>query len=751
MFEVTPEDIAQLDDEQLRTLVALLCEAELRQRGYSTAGVTWGGDQTAKDGGLDVRVSLPPDKSIEGYIPRQSTGFQVKKPDMPPSQVTKEMCPEGTLRPAIADLARDQGAYIIVSSSGSTSDSALTNRRNGMVNAVGALANQLVLDFYDRRRLASWVNSHSGLIVWTRRAVGRAIPGWEPYGPWAYPAGGAEAEYLLEGGVRIRPRPTKSDDVLPAADGIKVLRSILRESGRVVRLVGLSGVGKTRLAQALFDTRIGGDEALDQALAVYTNMNNDPDPQPISLASDLVANDKRAILIVDNCAPDLHSRLAALAAQTKLSVLTVEYDIREDQPEGTNVFEVPARCWAMASRRPRPSNSTVRTGGGAGRGRGFVMVRYALPRFVRAKRLASGAIGFYWELTGHYRRLGCTIPGEPLGDDYMTACGTDGAGGRAAALNALFDEWRAVQAGEPVAGLIRFGTVDWLFREYKQTKAYLEKVSKRSRRDYERTMLLVADIVTKKGDRIGNRSIKAITPVSADKIYDRVIVGPRGLRPRQGEKVVGLCARAWSVVHRLYPEVFNRDIPNPWRGVTKNRRTKAIKPAATRDQVYAFADVAVSAGFPEAGAAAVICFEWLQRPENVLAGYIRWTDYRGREAPKAIRIFHHKTGAIVLHPLEDDDGTPFYTYAESVLAKLPRRGIPMILHETRVKAPEGGKPKPTKLYSASGMAKLVRRIRGEDRTPIDFYFGCLPTRRDDRIGGGRTNRRPRSRTLGAQE
>jgi hypothetical protein len=54
----------------------------------------------------------------------------------------------------------------------------------------------------------------------------------------------------------------------------------------------------------------------------------------------------------------------------------------------------------------------------------------------------------------------------------------------------------------------------------------------------------------------------------------------RGQRPRQGEKVVGLCARAWSVVHRLYPDVFNQDVPDPWRGVTKNRRTKAIKPAA---------------------------------------------------------------------------------------------------------------------------------------------------------------------------
>jgi hypothetical protein len=283
----------------------------------------------------------------------------------------------------------------------------------------------------------------------------------------------------------------------------------------------------------------------------------------------------------------------------------------------------------------------------------------------------------------------------------------------------LFDEWRAIRAGEPIEGLVKFGTIDWLFHEYKQTKAYLEKVSKRSRRDYERTMLLVADMVTKKGDRIGDRSVKSITPVSADKIYDRIVAGPRGLRPRQGEKVVGLCARAWSVVRRLYPEVFDRDVPNPWRGVTKNRRTKAIKPAATREQVYTFANAAISAGYPEPGAAAVICFEWLQRPENVLAGYIRWTDYRGREAPTAIRIFHHKTGAIVLHPLEDGDGTLFYADAESVLAKLPRRGVSMILHETRDKTAEGT-PRLNKLYSASGMAKLVRRIRDAAGLPSTF-------------------------------
>jgi hypothetical protein len=341
MFEITPQDIAQLDDKQLRTLVGLLCEAELRSRGYSTAAVTWGGDQNAKDGGLDVRVSLPDDKPIGGFIPRQSTGFQVKKQDMPRRAIADEMCPNGVLRPVIGELADSGGAYIIVSSEGSTADTALANRKKAMADATKGVTKPLALDFYDRTRLASWVRNHAGLIVWVRGEIGRAIPGWEPFRAWAYPVGGTDAEYLLEKGVRIRARPAKSDANLSAEEGLKKIRDILCNPGNVVRLVGLSGVGKTRFVQALFDSRIG-DEALDSTLAIYTNMNNDPNPQPISLASDLVANRTRAILIVDNCASDLHSRLSELVRTTasSLSVLTVEYDIRDDQPENTEVFEL---------------------------------------------------------------------------------------------------------------------------------------------------------------------------------------------------------------------------------------------------------------------------------------------------------------------------------------------------------------------------------------------------------------------------
>jgi hypothetical protein len=340
-----------------------------------------------------------------------------------------------------------------------------------------------------------------------------------------------------------------------------------------------------------------------------------------------------------------------------------------------------------------------------------------LPRYVIAKPLASGEMGFYWNIPTRYRKQGCAIPNEPLGHDYAIACGDDGAGGRAAALNAYFDEWDTKRKGGTVesARVGRYGTVDWLFREYLKSESCRERVSDRTRPDYERIMQLVAGVVTKKGDKIGDRSIRSITPRAADKIYSIVIAGPRGSRLRQGEKVISVCRHAWRVVHRLYPDLFDKAVPNPWQGVTKKRRTMKTKPAATREQVYLFARGAIEAGRPEPAAAAVICFEFLQRPENVLAGYLAWPDYRGHNAPTAIKINHHKTGAIVWHPLEEttDQGTvKFYSEAEAVLASLPRRGVPMIL-----KARRDGTTEP---YTAMQMGKIVRKLRGHLGLPETF-------------------------------
>jgi hypothetical protein len=341
-------------------------------------------------------------------------------------------------------------------------------------------------------------------------------------------------------------------------------------------------------------------------------------------------------------------------------------------------------------------------------------VSVRLPRHVIPKILASGATAFYYTVPTKYRKMGCPIPNEALGTDYAKACGE---GGRAETLNGLFDEWNDARKGVPISSEAapRIGTIDWLFREYRQSRAYLEKVRPRSRRNYEWNMREVCDTLTNRDDRVGGRPIKSVTPLGADKLYDRFVKGPKGKRLRTAEKLVVLCRKAWRVVHRLHPAEFPKDIPNPWLGVTMETRVKLVKAAVTREQVYTFAHGCLERGEAECGAAAVICFESLQRPENVIAGHVKWSGYRTGPKP-TIRIEHHKTGAVIDHPLEETlaDGTvvKFYEEAEGILSKLTRRGVPLILREVE----EGV----SKQYSFSGMQKIVQRMRKEIGLPTIF-------------------------------
>lgn len=340
MFDVLPDEIAQLNDADLRELVGRLCEAELVSRGLSPVAVTWGGDQRAPDGGVDVRVALPPNSDIHGFIPRSATVFQVKAQDMPRSAIQAEMQRKGALRSAVQELAERAGAYIIVSSRGHAADLALIDRKAALRDALAEVANakNIHTDFYDRTRMASWVRCHPGLVIWVKEKIGRALPGWRPYGPWSGAAEGVEAEYLLDDRLRLHLHKRHDTPAKPVADGIDELRDELALPRKAVRLVGLSGVGKTRLVQALFDARVGS-RPLPSSLAVYTNLADNPSPQPIGLASDMIANRTRAILIADNCPPDLHRRLADIcgAPDSAVSVLTVEYDVRDDQPPETQV------------------------------------------------------------------------------------------------------------------------------------------------------------------------------------------------------------------------------------------------------------------------------------------------------------------------------------------------------------------------------------------------------------------------------
>jgi hypothetical protein len=343
LLDITGDDIARLSDADLRELIGLLCEADYRQAGLPTRGIIWGGHQDARDGGLDVLVRDEVSPPSTSFIPRSATGFQIKKPDMPRTEILKEMRPKGVLREEIKRLIHANGAYIIVSSSGSTTDTALKSRIDAMKEAVADEANHenLYVVFLDRGRVATWVRSHPSLILWVRNKIGRPLIGWRPYENWANSPGGIEEEYILDGELRLHDRTTIAAKGLSVEGGLLKLRSALSTPGTSVRLAGLSGVGKTRLVQALFDQRIG-EYALNPSQAFYTDVSGSPVPDSDTLANQLIADKTRAVLIVDNCPPNLHRRLTQICSkpESTVSLLTVEYDVRDDLPEETSVFRL---------------------------------------------------------------------------------------------------------------------------------------------------------------------------------------------------------------------------------------------------------------------------------------------------------------------------------------------------------------------------------------------------------------------------
>ena len=91
------------------------------------------------------------------------------------------------------------------------------------------------------------------------------------------------------------------------------------------------------------------------------------------------------------------------------------------------------------------------------------------PRHVIEKKLASGKVAFFYNVPTKWRRLNCPVQNEPLGTDYAQMKV------RADTLNGQFDEWDQARKGKPVTGgtmTPKYGSVDWLFREYKISRAY---------------------------------------------------------------------------------------------------------------------------------------------------------------------------------------------------------------------------------------------------------------------------------------
>ena len=367
MFDISRDQLRQLKADTLRELVARLCEAELRQAGIPVSAVNWGGAQETRDGGLDVDCVVKDERFSGDFVPRARTGFQVKKPSMLPHKIANEMSPKGQLREIFYELAKDGGCYIIVSlEDNPSSNKTIRPRQETMRTQVAPTRSHgnLRTEFYGRDKLAQWLDQYPGVRLWVRDRLGIPLTGWRPLGRWTTTPLGHDDDLICAPGIGIF-LPGGEQVKLDLVQGIDGIRDLVRTSGKAVRIVGLSGVGKTRIVQALFEESVGNNP-LDKNLVMYADLAEEPNPKAREVFERLKAEDREAIVVLDNCPSDAHNRLAGLVSSSpKLHLITVEYDIREDKPEVTSVVRIDADGTEIAEKlvaRRHPSLGQVNVG-----------------------------------------------------------------------------------------------------------------------------------------------------------------------------------------------------------------------------------------------------------------------------------------------------------------------------------------------------------------------------------------------------
>lgn len=367
IFHIQTDHIRALDDGQARELLARLCRSHIQRAGLDSANVFWGGDQRAADEGVDVRIDVQPACDVGGPLGRSVAIIQVKAEPFGPAKIVAEMAPKGVIRPSIVSLAPSTGAYVIASTRDDPTDPKRRDRIVAMETVLNdhGLTDKIRVDFLGARQIADWAEQFPPLAIWVRERIGKPIQGWSGYGPWAYKETDQSAEFIVGKEPRVF-----APGAVEAMTDLQALNAIRRDlaAGTTVRLVGLSGVGKTRLAQALFDRRVETDApALSQDWAIYADISNSPNPSPEAMIETLAGFVEQSILIVDNCGQKSHRALVERKAKvvSKLGLLTIEYDIQDDLPDDTTFYRLEGASdetlsALLRSRYPQLSWSDVR-------------------------------------------------------------------------------------------------------------------------------------------------------------------------------------------------------------------------------------------------------------------------------------------------------------------------------------------------------------------------------------------------------
>ena len=329
-FEVSGEHIAVLTKDELPELLRRLLHVEAREHGIPADGIHVASNVDAPDGGEDGRISWQGDPDRTTFLPSRFSQFQMKAGRVSPAAAGKEILSgSGSVKEMVRSALMAGGHYIMLCGYPYTQKS-VSEREDRIRTTLRGAGMTFVDDqvhVWDADQIAAWVNHHPPVAAWVKE---RTAPGTiGPFHSWTHWAGRPEHDRS----------PWVEDERRPDLRG-RLLQQVATPGG-ASRVVGLPGVGKSRLALEALGPDIATEERGISDLVLYATLSEAGDETVKEAVQNLADHGQRAIVVVDDCDSETHDILARMASRSgsAVSLITIDSEVPNGTP-GADVIQL---------------------------------------------------------------------------------------------------------------------------------------------------------------------------------------------------------------------------------------------------------------------------------------------------------------------------------------------------------------------------------------------------------------------------
>ena len=321
-FRIAGEHVERLNEALFPQLLRRLLHAEAQAHDLPTDGIHVASGINTPDGGEDGRVEWREGLERTPSLPCRVTQFQLKSGPIGPKKAGGDILLHSQVKQMIRDVLEAGGHYRMLCAK-AYPKKAIEIRESNIretIRADGVSIEDSQVTFWDADQIAAWVNEHPAVAIWIKEQTQPGTVG--PFRSWTDWSGRADYEGS----------PWVEDERLPSLRDR--LRTAATTSRSVLRLVGLAGIGKSRLALEA----LGSSEDVSD-MVLYADESNDGRHAIVPVARTLADTSSRSVVVVNRCAPETHRVLADIVRRcsSRLALVTLDDEIPADALDETTI------------------------------------------------------------------------------------------------------------------------------------------------------------------------------------------------------------------------------------------------------------------------------------------------------------------------------------------------------------------------------------------------------------------------------